>query len=707
MPTPVPPVAKIAPVNHEQLGRTRTDDYAWMKDDNWREVLRDPSAIKSDVKEYLRAENAYVEAMLASTEGLQAQMFQEMKGRIKEDDSSVPAPDGAFAYYARYAPGGQHPIYARRPRGAGPADQEGGEQVLLDADAMSKGKPFFQVGAAEHSADHRLYAFAVDEQGSEVYRVFVKDLETGEVLPRPVESSTGDFVFSPCSQWLFWIWRDAEGRPARLYRRPVRGGPADDVLVYEEPDDGFFMAVSLTSSRAYVVLGLGNQETSEARLIPASDPTAEPKVIEPRTVGLRYEVDHWPDATGTGGFVIRTNADGAVDFKLVEAETADPSRARWRDLVPHRPGRFVTGFHAYRDHLVRLERVDANNRIVVRTRDGAEHAIAFDEEAYALSLEGGYEYDTAVTRFVYQSPTTPRQWFDYDMATRERTLLKTQEIPSGHDPAAYVTRRLNARARDGQLVPITVLMKKGTPLDGSAPLLLYGYGSYGAAMEPSFSIRNLSLVDRGWIWATTHIRGGSEKGWGWFLDGRKDRKKNSFTDFVDCAEHLIEEGYGKAGRIVAYGGSAGGMLMGAVANMRPDLWAGIIAAVPFVDVLNTMSDTDLPLTPPEWPEWGNPLEDPAAYDYIASYSPYDNVSPLPYPAILATGGLSDPRVTYWEPAKWAAKIRRCSTGGRPVLLQINMEAGHGGASGRFDFLKEIALDYAFAVWAIERGWESQ
>ncbi|MGZ3367032.1 MAG: S9 family peptidase, partial [Caulobacteraceae bacterium] len=645
MPTPVPPVAKIAPVNHEQLGRTRTDDYAWMKDDNWREVLRDPSAIKSDVKEYLRAENAYVKAMLASTEGLQAQMFQEMKGRIKEDDSSVPAPDGAFAYYARYAPGGQHPIYARRPRGAGPADQEGGEQVLLDADAMSKGKPFFQVGAAEHSADHRLYAFAVDEQGSEVYRVFVKDLETGEVLPRPVESSTGDFVFSPCSQWLFWIWRDAEGRPARLYRRPVRGGPADDVLVYEEPDDGFFMAVSLTSSRAYVVLGLGNQETSEARLIPASDPTAEPKVIEPRTVGLRYEVDHWPDATGTGGFVIRTNADGAVDFKLVEAETADPSRARWRDLVPHRPGRFVTGFHAYRDHLVRLERVDANNRIVVRTRDGAEHAIAFDEEAYALSLEGGYEYDTAVTRFVYQSPTTPRQWFDYDMATRERTLLKTQEIPSGHDPAAYVTRRLNARARDGQLVPITVLMKKGTPLDGSAPLLLYGYGAYGIPMQPTFSIARLSLVDRGWIWAMAHIRGGSEKGRGWFLDGRADKKTNSFTDFIACAERLIGLGYGRAGRIVAQGGSAGGMLMGAVANLRPDLWGAIIAAVPFVDVLNTISDASLPLTPPEWPEWGDPIRDPEAYDYIAGYSPYDNVAPKAYPAILATGGLSDPRVT--------------------------------------------------------------
>jgi oligopeptidase B len=701
MPIPVPPVAKIVPVRREQLGRTRTDDYAWMKDDNWREVLRDPAAIKPDVKAHLEAENAYVKAMLASTEELQAQMFQEMKGRIKEDDSSVPAPDGAFAYYVRYAPGAQHPVYARRPRGS-----EDGEAILLDADALSKGTAFFQVGAAEHSPDHALYAFAVDEQGSEVYRVFVKDLQTGDVLPRPVESSTGDFVFSPCSRWLFWIWRDAEGRPAKLFRRPARGSWVDDVLVYEEPDDGFFMGVHLASSRAFIVLGLGNQETSEARLIPAADPTAEPKVVEPRTEGLRYDIDHWPDEDGGDRFVIRTNADGAVDFKLAESLAADPSRATWRDLVPHRPGRFIAGFHAYRGHLVRLERVEANNRIVIRRRDGAEHAIAFDEEAYALGLEGGYEYDTAVMRFVYQSPTTPRQWFDYDMTTRERTWLKTQEVPSGHDPSAYATRRLNARAGDGALVPITVLMKKDTPLDGSAPLLLYGYGAYGAAMEPLFSIRNLSLVDRGWIWATAHVRGGSEKGWGWFLDGRKDKKRNSFTDFIACAEHLVAEGYAAKGRIAAYGGSAGGMLMGAAANMRPDLWAGIVAAVPFVDVLNTMSDTDLPLTPPEWPEWGNPLEDPSAYDYIASYSPYDNVAPLPYPAILATGGLSDPRVTYWEPAKWAAKVRRCSTGGRPVLLKINMEAGHGGASGRFDFLKEIALDYAFAVWAVERGWET-
>jgi oligopeptidase B len=422
--------------------------------------------------------------------------------------------------------------------------------------------------------------------------------------------------------------------------------------------------------------------------------------MEPRKDGVRYDVDHWD-----GRFVVRTNADGAVDWKLMTAEEANPGKSGWREWIPHEPGRLVVGMRAYRDFFVRLEKVDALNRIVVTKRGGEEHAIGFEEEAYALGLEGGYEYDTTLTRFVYTSMTTPRQWFDYDMATRERTLRKTQEIPSGHDPAKYVTRRLHAKAADGAEVPIFVLMKKDTPLDGSAPLLLYGYGSYGMAQEPGFSIRNLSLVDRGWIWATACVRGGSEKGWGWFLDGRKEKKVNTFTDVIACAEHLIGERYTSEKKIVAYGGSAGGLLMGAIANMAPDLWAGIIAAVPFVDVLNTMSDTTLPLTPAEWPEWGDPIKDPAAYDLIASYSPYDNVEARPYPAILATGGLSDPRVTYWEPQKWVAKLRENTTSGAPVLLKINMEAGHGGASGRFDFLKEIALDYAFAIWAVERGWE--
>lgn len=693
MSAPKPPAARRDPKIIQQLGRTRTDDYAWMKDDNWRDVLRDPKVLRADIREQLEEENAYTKALLAGTEDLQAQLFAEMKGRIKEDDSTVPAPDGPFDYYVRYEIGAEHPIHGRRQRG-----QEGGEQVLLDEEALSKGKAFFQVGAAAHSPDHKLYAWAADEQGSEYYTIRVKDLESGETLEQVIESAYGAFAFSPDSQWLFWIWRDENARPSKVFRRPARGG--EDVLVYEEADEGMFLGVGVASDRSHVIVHVGNQETTEIWLIPAADPTAAPVVAEPRREGVKYELDHWSDR-----WVILTNDDGAVDFKLMVSFAEVPARATWTEFVPHEPGRYITGFAAFAGHLARLERINANDRIVIMARGGDSHEIAFDEEAYALSLEGGLEYDTTLTRFVYQSPTTPRQWFDYDMASRERTLRKTQEIPSGHDASRYVARRLWATASDGAQVPITVLMLKDVALDGSAPLLLYGYGSYGHAMEPTFSIRNLSLVDRGWIWAVAHVRGGSDKGWGWFLDGRKEKKTNTFTDFIACAEHLSANGYGKAGRMVAYGGSAGGMLMGAVVNMRPDLWSGIIAAVPFVDVLNTMSDTSLPLTPPEWPEWGNPLEDAEAYDRIAGYSPYDQVGAKPYPPILATGGLSDPRVTYWEPQKWVAKLRTHTTGDAPILLKINMEAGHGGASGRFDFLKEIALDYAFAIWAQDRSWE--
>ncbi len=695
---PEPPVAPKRPKRIEQLGRVRVDDYAWMKDDDWQKVLRDPAVLRPDIRAHLEAENAYTKAVLAPTEALQEAMFREMRGRIKEDDSTLPAADGAFSYYVRYATGAQHPIYARKPRAQIRSDETGGEQVLLDADALSKGKAYFHVAAGEHSPDHALFAYAVDEQGSEFYRIHVKDLVTGELLPGAVENAMGDFAFSPDSRWLFWIFRDESGRPSKLFRRPARGGPGEDVEVYHEADPGMFMSVGVSADRSHVIVHIGNQETTETLLIPAADPTARPVVVEPRRVGVKYDVDHWGDR-----WVIRTNDDGAIDFKLMTSTAAVPAKASWQTYVPHRPGRYVTGFSPTARKLAWLERVDANTRIVIKDKaSGAEQPIAFDEPAFALTLEPGYEFDTDQLRFSYQSPTTPRSWFDYDMRSGQRTLRKVQEVPSGHDPARYEARRLFAKAPDGAEVPITVLMKRGTPLDGSAPLLLYGYGSYGAAMDPGFSIRSLSLVDRGWIYATAHIRGGSEKGWGWFLDGRKFKKTNTFTDFIACAETLCAQGYGRKGGIVAYGGSAGGMLMGAVANMRPDLWAGIIAAVPFVDVLNTMSDTSLPLTPPEWPEWGDPIHDEKAYDYIASYSPYDNVTAKPYPAILATGGLSDPRVTYWEPAKWAAKLRAHTTSKNPVLLKINMEAGHGGAAGRFDFLKEIALDFAFAVWAVER-----
>ncbi len=698
MSKPGPPVAPKRPHRIEQLGRIRVDDYAWLKDDNWQQVLRDPKSLRADVRTHLEAENAYTQALLAPTEALQAQMFAEMKGRIKEDDSSVPKPDGPWDYYVRYEIGAQHPIHARRPHG-----HDDGEQVLLDEEALSKGKAFFQVGAAQHSNDHALYAWAADEQGSEYYTIRVLDLATGETHGAPIESAYGALAFSPDSRWLFWVWRDENARPAKVFRRPAKGG--EDVLVYEEADDGMFLGIGVTSDDRYIVIGVGNQETTESWIIPAADPTAQPIVVEPRQVGVKYTLDHWTDR-----WVIHTNADGAVDFKLAVSEAEVPAKATWRDWIAHRPGHYVTGFEALAGHIVRAERVNALDRLVVTARPigderGDEHIIAFDEEAYALDLDGGYEYETTGIRFVYQSPTTPRQTFDYDLISRERTLRKTQEVPSGHDPDRYVARRLYAKAPDGAEVPITVLMLKDTPLDGSVPLMLYGYGSYGHALDPSFSIRNLSLVDRGWIWANAHIRGGSDKGWGWFLDGRREKKENSFTDFIACAEHLAARGYGTKGRIAAYGGSAGGMLMGAIANLRPDLWGAVIGAVPFVDVLNTMSDTTLPLTPPEWPEWGNPLEDAEAYDRIADYSPYDKVMAQAYPPVLATGGLSDPRVTYWEPAKWIAKLREWSAGDAPMLLKINMEAGHGGASGRFDFLKEIALDYAFAVWALEKGWE--
>ncbi len=679
-----PPLADRRPVRIEQLGRVRIDEYAWMKDANWQRVLRDPSILREDIAAHLRAENAYTASVLAPTEALQATLLAEMKGRLKPDEMSPPLPDGAWEYFARYAEGAEQPLYARRPKGGGH------EEVLLDVDALATPHDYFVVADAQHSPDHRLFAYAEDAQGSEVYRIRVRDLEAGTLLENPVESSTGDFVFSPCSSYLFWTFRDDNGRPTRIFRRPARGGP--DVLVYEEHDPGFFIGVGATASRAWITIECGDQETTETWLIPGGDPTAEPRLVAARDKGVRYALTHWRDR-----FIIRTNRDGAVDFKLMQAPGDSPAREHWRDFVPHRPGHYIVRASAFRDHLVHVERHEANNSIVITRHDGDTHTIAIDEPAFLLSVDGGYEYDTPLLRTGYQSPTTPRQWFEYDMDSRERRLLKTQEIPSGHDPSQYRTLRLQAPAPDGTPVPITVLMRRDTPTDGTAPLLLYGYGSYGHAIEPGFSIATLSLVDRGWVHAVAHVRGGSEKGWSWFLDGRGPRKPNSFTDFIACAEHLIEQRLADPARIVAQGGSAGGLLMGAVANLRPELFAGIVAQVPFVDMLNTMSDVSLPLTPPEWPEWGNPITDPEAYDLIAGYSPYDNIRPVAYPAILAMGGLSDPRVTYWEPAKWAAKLRAVTTGDRPILLRINMEAGHGGSSGRYERLKETALAQAFAL----------
>jgi len=692
-----PPAARRDDHRIEQLGRVRTDPYFWMKDENWQRVLRDPSVLRLDIAEHLKAENAYAEGVLAEVEPLRQDLFREMVGRIQEVDQSLPSPDGVWEYFARFEEGAQHPVRVRRPRGGGE------EQVLLDAEVNAKEHGYYAVAQAGHSFDHALYAHAEDVQGAEVYRIYVRDLASGAMCGAPVESAAGSFVFSPDSRFLFWIYRDEHGRPSRIYRRPARGG--EDVLVYEEPDAGFFLSLSVSRSRAWIVIERGDHDTNETLLIAGRDPEALPVVAAPLVRGERYSLTHWGDR-----FVVQTNAGGATDFRLMVTPDDAPSRGNWTPLVEHRPGHFLIDVMTFRGYLVWSERCDGNTRVLVLRREDAQgpdargmaRVVGADEEAFACEIVPGLEYDSTVLRYIYDSPTTPQHWFDYDMASGERVLRKVRAVPSGHELSDYVTRRVFAVAADGAEVPVTLLMRTGMEADGAAPVLLYGYGSYGIAMDANFNASALSLVDRGWIYAVAHVRGGADKGWGWFLDGRGEKKPNTFTDFVACARHLVAEGYGSAGRIVAHGGSAGGLLMGTIANLAPELFAGVAAQVPFVDMLNTMSDVSLPLTPPEWPEWGNPIEDEAAYDLIASYSPYDNIEAKVYPPILAMGGLSDPRVTYWEPAKWIAKLRAEALGG-PFLCRINMGAGHGGSSGRFKRLEEVALVQAFAIWALGRA----
>lgn len=704
---PTPPSAPRKPVTIEQLDRVRTDPYAWMKDENWQQVLRDPTVLRADIRAHLEAENAYTSAVLKETDSLQETLFEEMKGRLSPVEESVPVPHGPWLYGIRYQEGAQHPLHIRRPR-------EGGkEEILLDVNALAQKHAYYSLAGAAHTEDHRYYIYAQDVQGSEVYQIQVKDLTTGELCAPPIDTTTGSFTISPDGAWIFWIYRDEFGRPSRIYRRPLLGG--DDQLVFEETDPGFFLTIGLSNSKKWIVIERGDHDTNESLLIPAHKPETQPVVAAPLVRGERYSLTHWNDR-----FIILTNQGGAVDFQLMQTPDHAPGRENWSEFLPAQNGHFLLGVCAGKDYLSWIERFEGNeNLYVISTRQvpspGSNPAsslrdqarkIGFEEPAYTLNLLGILEYDQPVLRYVYQSPTTPAHWYDLNMETNERTLRKIRDIPSGHDPALYVTERLFAKAEDGALVPITVLRRRETPLDSSAPLLLYGYGSYGISMEAAFSTSILSLVNRGWIYGIAHIRGGSEKGWNWFLEGRKDKKPNSFKDFIACAHHLINQHYVAPGRIVAHGGSAGGLLMGAVANMAPELFAGIAAQVPFVDVLNTMSDTTLPLTPPEWPEWGNPLTDPRAYDVIAGYSPYDNIRPVAYPAILAMGGLSDPRVTYWEPAKWIARLRDIARKG-PFLCRINMEAGHGGSSGRFERLHETALVQAFALWSIERKNESR
>ncbi|MDQ6436851.1 S9 family peptidase [Mesorhizobium sp. LHD-90] len=686
-PSATPPATEERSFTDTRHGITRTDEFAWLRADNWQEVFRDPSVLDPAIRKHLEAENAYQQVLMSDTADLRKTLFQEMKGRIKEDDSSVPMKDGPYAYGSSYKKGGEHPRFFRTPRDGG------AEEIILDGDAEAEGKAYFNLGGMDHSSDHNRLIWSFDDKGSEFFTLKTRDLGIGEDLADIIPDTSGSGVWDAGNAGFFYTRLDPNHRPSKAFYHQLGTDMADDRLVYEETDAGFFMGVGGTRDSRWIMIGINDHETSEYRILDAATPDAEPKLVAAREAGLQYDLEEGGDV-----FFVLTNADGAKDFKIMTAPVDDPRRENWVELVPHEPGRLILSVVGFRDFVVRLERKDSLPRIVIRDRaDGSEHMIAFDEEAYSLGLMGSYEYNTDVVRFSYSSMTTPGQVFDYDMRTRQRTLLKTQEVPSGHDPEHYVTRRLMAPSHDGELVPISLIHHRDTSIDGSAPCLLYGYGAYGIAIPAGFNTNILSLADRGFVYAIAHIRGGKDKGFAWYEDGKRQKKTNTFLDFIAAATHLVAENYTRHDRIIAQGGSAGGMLMGAVANLAPDAFGAVIAEVPFVDVLDTMLDDTLPLTPPEWPEWGNPIASVEDYRTIAAYSPYDNVGAKNYPPILAVAGLTDPRVTYWEPAKWVARLRKLKTGDNPVLFKINMDAGHAGASGRFSRLEEIAFNYAFAL----------
>lgn len=684
---PIPPVTPRIPRRITQLGRVRVDDYAWLKPSNWKEVWRDPGLLDRGILGYLEQENAYSDAVLLPIEPLRTMLLSEMKARIPERLETPPIPDGPWAYFTRFMPGAQQPLYMRAPRGNGAAI------ILLDAEKRASGMKFLGIRNPVHSPDHRFFAWAEDTSGAEKFVIRLKDLATREILADGPTDAFGDFAFSADSQYLFWTWRDPNSRPAKLYRRPVRGGP--DALVYEEHDPGFAMEVTRSASGKFLFLRSRNDVTSEVRIIDAQKPLDAPILAQQRVAGIDYSIEHWNER-----FIMRTNADGAQDYKLMWAPVSAPT-GPWRSFVRETPGRTIIDLYPKEALFSWTQRVEGNLKIMVADKDGAaREPVQFREAAYKLTVQPS-EYPGSTLYVTIESPRMPPQWMACDLATGQETILSSERVSSAPGPEDYVLKRLHAKAADGATVPVTILHSRKARIDGSAPLLLTGYGAYGFSYEAGYSAPLMPLIDRGWIWAVAHVRGGSEKGREWFEEARQLKKKTSFTDFISCAEMLISTGHSRAKRIALHGFSAGGLLVGAATNMRPDLWSAIIGQAPFVDMLNTMSDATHPLVPLTRPVWGDPLSSPAAYDYIASYSPYENVRSAPYPAVLATTAIGDDRVGFWEPAKWVATLRRRSTSGKPILLHTETSGGHLGASGRFDELAQLARMYAFAIFETE------
>ena len=671
-----PPRAAQRPHRLEAHGDVRLDEYHWLNQRDDPEVIR-----------YLEAENVWTDAVMAHTRGLQDSLFEEIKGRIRQDDRSVPYRLDGYWYYTRFEAGRDYPIYARK-RGSLDAPEE----LLLDANVLAEGHGFFAAAGVQVGPGTSILSYAADTLGRRIYTIRFRDVTTGRDLPDAIPAATPNVAWAMDGKTVFYTRQDPVTlRWHRVYRHTLGTDPALDPLVYEESDETFSVSVSRTKSRRFIVIGSSQTLADEYRFVEAARPDGPFTVIQPRERGLEYDVDHFGDF-----WYIRTNLD-ARNFRLVRAPLARPGKAAWEEVVPHREDVLLQGFELFRDHLVLSERERGLTRLRVRPwRGGTPHDVRFDEPAYVVFPTQNLEFDTPVLRFAYQSLATPASTYDYDMVTRQRTLLKQDEVLGGFDPAAYEARRLYARASDGTEVPVSLVFRRDLRRQGPQPLLLYGYGSYGSSTEPAFSAPRLSLLDRGFVYAIAHVRGGQELGRWWYEDGKLLKKRNTFTDFIAVAEHLVAGGWTTPGMLYAQGGSAGGLLMGAVLNLRPDLFHGAVAQVPFVDVVTTMLDASIPLTTSEYDEWGNP-NDSTYYRYMLSYSPYDNVGRVAYPHLLVTTGLHDSQVQYFEPAKWVARLRARRTDANRLLLKTNMQAGHGGASGRTQRYRETAFVYAFLV----------
>ncbi len=675
---PTPPVAKKIPTSLEKHGDIRVDNYYWLNDRENPEVI-----------DYLNQENEYYDSITKHTKNFQNNLFEEMKSRIKEDDTSVPYFYNHYWYYNRFETGKQYPIFCRK-KGSMDADEE----VMFDVNQMAEGHDYFQLNGIEISPDNTLAAFGVDTVSRRQYTIRIKNLVTGEIYPEKIDNTTGGSNFANDNKTLFYTLQNPTTlRSEKIMKHKLGESSDKDQLVFFEEDETYNTWVDKSKSEQYIFIGSYSTLTSEIRYIEADYPDAEFKIFQPRTRGLEYDVNHYGDK-----FYIVTNADKATNFKLMSTPVNATGKSNWQDIIPHRADGLLEGIDIFKDYLVVSERFNGLRRIHIKRWDGAkDYYLPFGSETYSAYTSTNLDFNTSKLRYVFNDMTTPSSVIDFDMSTQSKTILKEQEVLGGKfDKNNYTSKRIWATAADGTKVAISLVYRKDTQLNKETPLLLYGYGSYGATMNPSFSITRLSLLDRGFVYAIAHIRGGQYLGRPWYEDGKLLKKKNTFTDFIDCSKFLISEGYTSKEHLYAMGGSAGGLLMGAIVNMAPELYKGVIAAVPFVDVVTTMLDDSIPLTTGEYDEWGNPNE-LEYYNYIKTYSPYDNVAKHDYPNMLVTTGLHDSQVQYWEPAKWVAKLRELKTDNNILLLHTNMEAGHGGASGRFEALKEVAEEYAFIL----------